>query len=192
MVWLPVSFLFEVSISNSDRQMEFWILLIALEFFFAGFMVWIAWPSIFGAPWIPTPRNKARSMLELAEVSHKDIVYDFGSGDGRIIIMAACEFGAKSFGIEMDPLRVLWSRVAIRRSGLSKKVEVLRENFFNSNIEDATVVTVYQGVGVNRKLKEKFVNELKPGTRVVSYRFRFQGWKPVKTNEETSSYLYVI
>ncbi|MHA1939229.1 MAG: methyltransferase domain-containing protein, partial [Candidatus Thorarchaeota archaeon] len=74
--------------------MEFWILLIALEFFFAGFMVWIAWPSIFGAPWIPTPRNKARSMLELAEVSHQDIVYDIGSGDGRIIIMAASEFGA--------------------------------------------------------------------------------------------------
>ncbi|MHA2072815.1 MAG: SAM-dependent methyltransferase [Candidatus Thorarchaeota archaeon] len=172
--------------------MEFWILLIALEFFFAGFMVWIAWPSIFGAPWIPTPKNKARSMLELAEVSHQDIVYDIGSGDGRIIIMAASEFGAKSFGIEMDPLRVLWSRLAIRRSGLSKKVEVLRENFFNSNIEDATVVTVYQGVGVNKKLREKFSRELKPGTRVVSYRFRFQGWSPVKTNEETSSYLYVI
>jgi hypothetical protein len=92
----------------------------------------------------------------------------------------------------MDPLRVLWSRLAIRRSGLSKKVEVLRENFFNSNIEDATVVTVYQGVGVNKKLREKFSRELKPGTRVVSYRFRFQGWSPVKTNEETSSYLYVI
>jgi hypothetical protein len=86
----------------------------------------------------------------------------------------------------------LWSRLAIRRSGLSKKVEVLRENFFNSNIEDATVVTVYQGVGVNKKLREKFSRELKPGTRVVSYRFRFQGWSPVKTNEETSSYLYVI
>jgi predicted RNA methylase len=172
--------------------MEFWILLIALEFFFAGFMVWIAWPSIFGAPWVPTPKGKAKSMLELAEVSHQDIVYDIGSGDGRIIIMAAKEFRAKSFGLEMDPLRVLWSRLAIRRHGLSQSVEVLRENFFKSNINDATVVTVYQGVGVNKKLKEKFSKELRPGTRVVSYRFRFKGWTPVKTNEEASSYLYII
>ncbi|MHA2020548.1 MAG: SAM-dependent methyltransferase [Candidatus Thorarchaeota archaeon] len=172
--------------------MEFWILLIALEFFLAGFMVWIAWPTIFGAPWIPTPKDKARSMLELAEVGHQDTVYDIGSGDGRIIIMAASEFGAKSFGIEMDPLRVMWSRLAIRRHGLSQLVEVLRENFFKSNIENATVVTVYQGVGVNKKLREKFSKELKPGTRVVSYRFRFQGWTPVKTNEEASSFLYVI
>jgi predicted RNA methylase len=180
------------SVCDLDRLMDFWIILIALEFFFAGFMIWIAWSSIFGAPWIPTPKNKARSMLELAEVGQEDTVYDIGSGDGRIIIMAASEFGARSFGIEMDPLRVLWSRVSIRRKGLSQMVEVLRENFFKSSIEEATVITVYQGVGVNKKLREKFSKELKPGTRVVSYRFRFQGWTPVKTNEEASSFLYVI
>jgi predicted RNA methylase len=172
--------------------MEIWMLLIALEFFFMGCVVWIAWSGIIGAPWLPTPRKKARIMLELAEVSPQDIVYDIGSGDGRIITMAAEEFGAKSVGIEMDPLRVLWSRLAIRRLGLSRMSKVLRENFFKSNIEDATVVTVYQGVGVNKKLKEKFSRELRPGTRVVSYRFRFKGWTPVKTNEDASSYLYIV
>ena len=185
-------FLSSLHPSLCDILMGIWILIIALEFFFAGFMVWIAWPSIFGAPWVPTPKDKARSMLELAEVGQQDTVYDIGSGDGRIIIMAAKEFGAKSFGIEMDPLRVLWSRLAIRRHGLSESVEVMRENFFKAKIENATVVTVYGGVGVNKKLKSKFARELKPGTRVVSYRFRFKGWTPVKTNEEASSYLYII
>ncbi len=171
--------------------MDIWITLLIIELVIVGFVVWIAWSGIIGAPWLPTPIKKARNMLELAEVGEDDIVYDIGSGDGRIIIMAAREFGAKSFGIEMDPLRVLWSRLAIKWRRLAQ-VKVLRENFFKSNIEDATVVTVYQGVGVNKKLREKFSRELKPGTRVVSYRFRFQGWTPVKTNEEASSYLYVI
>ncbi|MFW9888001.1 MAG: SAM-dependent methyltransferase [Candidatus Thorarchaeota archaeon] len=168
------------------------MLVIILEFVFASFMVWIGWSSAIGAPWVPIPRKKARTMLKLAEVGPQDIVYDIGSGDGRIVTMAAKEFGAKSVGIEMDPLRVLWSRLVIRRKGLTRMSKILRENFFESNIEDATVVTVYQGVGVNKKLKEKFSGELKPGTRVVSYRFRFKGWTPVKTNEEASSYLYVI
>jgi predicted RNA methylase len=172
--------------------MEFWVLLIVLEFSFMVFMIWIAWSSIIGAPWLPTPKKKVRAMLELAEVSPQDTVFDIGSGDGRIITMAAKEFGATSVGIEMDPLRVIWSRLAIRRQGLSNAVEVLRENFFDSNIEEATVVTVYQCVGVNKKLKEKFSKELKSGTRVVSYRFRFKGWTPAKTNEEASSYLYII
>ena len=131
-------------------------------------------------------------MHELAEVTPGDIVYDIGSGDGRIVTMAAREFGAKSVGIEMDPLRVLWSRLVIRRQGLTQMAIILRENFFKSNIGDATVVTVYQGIGVNKRLKEKFSRELKPGTRVVSYRFRFKGWTPVKTSEEASSYLYII
>jgi len=119
------------------------------------FMIWIAWSAFIGAPWLPTPKKNVRAMLELAEVNPQDTVYDIGSGDGRIITMAAREFGAKSVGIEMDPLRVIWSRLAIRHQGLSNAVEVLRENFFDSNIEDATVVTVYQCVGVNKKLKEK-------------------------------------
>ncbi|MHA2140245.1 MAG: SAM-dependent methyltransferase [Candidatus Thorarchaeota archaeon] len=167
-------------------------MLFLLEMFLIGFAIWIAWPMLIGAPWIPTPKRKARGMLELAEVGDEDIVYDIGSGDGRIIIMAAREYGARSIGIEADPIRFMWSRLAIRRHRLSERVKVLRGNFFKSNIEEATVVTVYQGVEVNKKLKEKFTRDLKPGTRVVSYRFLFEGWAPVKTNEEDSIYLYVI
>jgi hypothetical protein len=165
---------------------------LVIVFVFLAFMIWIAWSGIIGAPWLPTPRKKVRMMLEMAEVSSDDVLYDIGSGDGRIIIMAAEEFGARSIGIELDPLRIRWSQRAIRRRGLTERVTVLKENFFTSSIEDATVVTVYQGVGVNERLEEKFLRELRPGTRVASYRFVFKGLTKVKADEENSTYLYVI
>ncbi|MFX1369755.1 MAG: SAM-dependent methyltransferase [Promethearchaeota archaeon] len=172
--------------------MEFWMNVLVVVLVFLAMSIWVAWSAIFGAPWVPTPRKKVRGMLEMAEVSPEDLLYDIGSGDGRILIMAAKEFGARCVGIELDPLRVLWSRLAIRRWGLSQRVLVLRENFFSSPIEHATVVTVYQGVGVNERLEEKFSRELRPGTRVVSYRFLFKGLTQVKADEKNSTYLYII
>ena len=97
-----------------------------------GFLIWIAWTGIKGAPWIPTPKKNVRSMLKLAGVSSRDVLYDLGSGDGRIIIMAAKEFGAKSIGIELDPIRVLWSKLKIRRAKLTNEVKVIKANFFDA------------------------------------------------------------
>jgi hypothetical protein len=150
------------------------------------------WPSLIGAPYVPTSKETAQKMLELAHVSSEDTVADLGSGDGRIIVLAAEQFGAKAFGIEADPLRVLWSRSVIRRRGLRNKVEVIWGNFFNQSLVDATVVTVYQGQEINKRLKDKFLLELKPGTRVVSYSFPFDGWAPVETQKNPRLYLYVI
>ncbi len=130
-------------------------------------------------------------MLNLAEVSENDIVYDLGSGDGRIIIMAAKEFGAQAIGIEVDPLRIKWSRSRIRRQGLDNLVQVISGNFFNVSLEDASVVTIYQGHEINKKIREKLDSDLKSGTRVVSYRFILDGWTPVKTDEKASTYLYI-
>jgi precorrin-6B methylase 2 len=131
-------------------------------------------------------------MLEFAEVTSDDILYDLGSGDGRIIVMAAKEFGAQSVGIEVDPLRLLWSRLSIRRHNLGQKVHVIRANFFKVSVEDATIVTLYQGYEINKKIRDKLASELKPGARVVSYRFILEGWTTSKTNEEESIYLYVV
>jgi hypothetical protein len=150
------------------------------------------WPSLIGAPWVPVSRETARKMLELAQVSHEDVVVDLGSGDGRIIVLAAKEFGAKAFGIEADPLRVLWSRCVIRRHGLHGRVAVIWGNFFTQNLLAATVVMVYQGQEINKRLKSKLAVELKPGTRVVSYSFPFEGWTPVETRNNPHLYLYVI
>ncbi len=155
-------------------------------------LIWIAWPSVIGAPWVPTPNKRVRGMLELAQVSKDDILYDLGSGDGRIIIMAAEEFGAQSVGIEVDPIRIMLSKFRIKRRGLEKSVKVIRGNFFHISIKDATVVTLYQGHGINQRIAEKLANDLTPGSRIVSYKFIFEDWIPIQTNIEDSLYLYLV
>ena len=173
-------------------QMVDWVFVLAIEICVIIFVVWIAWSGLVGAPWLPTPKKRVRSMLEFAGVSSDDLLYDLGSGDGRIIVMAAKEFGAQSIGIEVDPLRLLWSRLSIRRHRLSQMVQVIRANFFKVSIEDATVVTLYQGHEINKKIRDKLASELKAGTRVVSYRFILHGWTPAKTNDDESIYLYIV
>ncbi|UCE10880.1 MAG: SAM-dependent methyltransferase [Candidatus Thorarchaeota archaeon] len=130
-------------------------------------------------------------MLEIAGVNQNDIVYDLGSGDGRIVVMAAKEFGARSIGIEADPFRARWSRFAIRRSRVEERARVIGGNFFDISLSDATVVTLYGGYKINMRIGEKLASELRAGTRVVSYRFFIEGWTPAKTDEDSSIYLYV-
>jgi len=169
-----------------------WVVILAIEVCIIIFVIWITWSGIVGAPWLPTPKSRVRSMLEFAEVNQEDRVFDLGSGDGRIIVMAAKEFGAQSIGIEIDPLRILWSKLAIKRNKLSDRVKVIRGNFFNVSVEEATVVTLYQGHEINKKIRDKLSVELRSGTRVVSYRFILDGWEPVKTSEEKSVHLYIM
>jgi len=172
--------------------MDFLITILFIELFVIAFMIWIVWSVVVGAPWLPTPKSKVRKMLEFAKVKEGDIVYDLGSGDGRIIIMAAKEFGAKSVGIEADPIRQKWSKLMIRRHRLGEKVKVSRGNFFNFDISDASVVTLYLGVSANDKLREKLVKELKPGTRIVSHHFLLKEWDIIKHDKKADLYLYTI
>ncbi|MFW9795016.1 MAG: SAM-dependent methyltransferase [Candidatus Thorarchaeota archaeon] len=169
-----------------------WVLILVIEICLVFFVTWIAWSGVVGAPWLPTPKKRVRSMLEIAEVGSDDILYDLGSGDGRIIVMAGKDFGATSIGIEIDPLRLMWSRFKIWRHKLKDKVQVIRGNFFNVNLADATVVSLYQGYVINKRIRDKLDKELKPGTRVVSYRFILDGWTPTLIDEEKSIFLYVV
>jgi ribosomal protein L11 methylase PrmA len=166
-------------------------IILIIELCVIAFVTWIAWSAAFGAPWIPTPKNKVKAMLKLANVNKNDILYDLGSGDGRIVIMAAKEFGAQSIGIEMDPIRLLWSRLSIKWNNVNEKVRIIRANFFDVNLQDATVVTLYQGYKINKRIRVKLAKELKNGTRVVSYRFVLDGWTPTKTSDDESIYLYI-
>jgi hypothetical protein len=168
---------------------------LTIEFYLAflgAIVVWVLWPLLIGAGWVPTPRKVVRKMLSLADVGPGDMLYELGSGDGRIIFMAAKEFGAKAVGIEADPLRVLWTLVWIRVKGLRDQVSVLWGNFYKRDLGEASVVTVYQSTDINRKLRDKFKRELGPGTRVVSYAFTIEGWEPAKVDEEDQVYLYVM
>lgn len=169
-----------------------YMLILIIEICIIIFVIWIAWSGIFGAPWVPTPKKRVRAMLEFAEVSSDDVLYDLGSGDGRIVVMAGKEFGANAIGVELDPIRLMISRLSIRRHRIGQKVRVIRSNFFKINVEDATVVTLYQGHEINKKIRDKLEKELKKGTRVVSYRFILEGWTPIRTNEDESIYLYVV
>ncbi len=171
---------------------QFWILIILVEFVIMIFGIWFVWSAMVGAPWLPTPKKRVRAMLKLAEVSEGDVLYDLGSGDGRIIVMAAKEFGANAIGIEIDPLRLLWTRFVIWRHKLHQKAEVIRGNFFHINLENASVVTIYQGHEINKKIREKLSTDLGKGTRVVSYRFIIAGWTPVSVDNDSSLYLYEV
>jgi len=166
-----------------------------LEFFLVfilAVIVWMLWPLVIGAGWIPAPKKVVRKMLQLASVGADDTLFELGSGDGRIIFMAAIEFGAKAVGIEADPVRVLWTLIWIRLKGLKDQVSVLWGNFFKKNLSAASVVTIYQSTNINNRLKDKLMRELKPGTRVVSYSFTFDSWEPIKVDEESKVYLYKL
>ena len=167
-------------------------LILLLIIIFLLFILSIVWPP--NSPWAPwwrTNRKTARAICRLAEIYEKDIVYDLGCGDGTFIITAAKEFGAKAIGIEIEPSRFLISKIRIIFNGLSSKVIVKRENFFNTNLSDATVVVVYLIPKTLEKLLPKFKKELKKGTKIVSYRYEVN-LKPEEEDKKNSLYLYII
>jgi predicted RNA methylase len=128
----------------------------------------------------------------MADVQPNDIVYDLGSGDGRIIVMAAREFHATSVGIELNPFWVFWTRVKVALFQLRGKVNVVWGNFFNKDLSKANIVTLYLLQGTNDQLKPKLEKECKPGTRVISHIFTFDGWKPQKVDGAAEIYMYRI
>ena len=127
---------------------------------------------------VPTPNEVVDKMLELATVTPRDIVYDLGCGDGRIVVTAAQRYGARAVGIDIDPQRVLEARANVRKAGVGEKVRIIEGDLFEANIGDATVVTLYLLTRLNAKLKPKLLKELKPGTRVVSHAFDMGDWEP--------------
>jgi precorrin-6B methylase 2 len=150
------------------------------------------WPLVIGAAWTPTSRMVVRRMLEMAEVDCRDIVYDLGSGDGRIVIEATKRHQAKAVGIEADPLRVFWSRLMIIVLGVHHLVKIVWGNIFHQDISEATVVTLFLLQKTNQKLKPKLQQELKPGTRIVSYWWDFSGWVPTQVDKKERIYMYVM
>jgi SAM-dependent methyltransferase len=126
----------------------------------------------------PTPMPIVRALLELAEVGPRDVVYDLGSGDGRIPITAAKEFGARGVGIEIDPALVALAQANAREAGVADKVEFRLANMYQADVRSATVVTLFLHPGPNLKLREKLRSDLQPGSRVVSYVWDMGGWTP--------------
>jgi SAM-dependent methyltransferase len=131
--------------------------------------------------YVPTPLPVVERMLELARVGKDDVVYDLGSGDGRIVITAAQRYGARGVGIEINPVWVRDARAIAERAGVADRVSFRIEDLFLTDLGDATVVAFYLFPTVNRKLQPKLVQELKPGTRVVSHEYLIGDWPPDHT-----------
>ncbi|HLL77434.1 MAG TPA: class I SAM-dependent methyltransferase [Pyrinomonadaceae bacterium] len=129
-------------------------------------------------PYVPTLPEIVDEMLRLANVGKEDVVYDLGCGDGRIVITAVKEFGAKrGVGIDIDPQRIEESNENARKAGVADRVRFVRQDLFEADIREATVVTLYLLPEVNLRLRPKLLNDLRPGTRVVSNAFDMGDWK---------------
>lgn len=126
----------------------------------------------------PTPMPVVRAMLELAEVGTDDVVFDLGSGDGRIPIMAARDFGARGVGIEIDPALVEKSRANAREAGIDDRVEFRLGDMYAADLHSATVVTLFLHPRPNLRLRPKLQSELPPGSRVISYIWDMGDWEP--------------
>ena len=136
------------------------------------------------APFVPTPINVVRRMLNLAAVGPDDVVYDLGCGDGRILFMAIAEFEAeRAVGYDINPSMVEPLRKRIENSGLEDRIEVVNANFFNVDLSPASVVTMYLTTSGNTKLRPKLEEELEDGARVVSHDFPVHNWTTDKASE---------
>jgi SAM-dependent methyltransferase len=140
---------------------------------------------------VPTPQDVVAGMLRLANVKRGDVVYDLGSGDGRIVIAAAKRYGARGVGIDIDPERIEEASRNARAAKVSDRVRFLKQDLFESDLSEATVVTLYLLPRLNLKLRPKLLAELKPGTRVVSHGFDMGDWSPDRTAQVGSTTIYL-
>src|SRR5690625_2130883 len=145
-------------------------------------------------PFVPTDDCVLEAMLNLARVGPKDVLYDLGSGDGRIVIAAAERHGARAIGIEIDPHNVADAREYVREADVEDLVDIVEEDIFSVDVGDATVVTLYLLPSVNLKLRPRLLSHLRPGTRIVSHAFHMGEWKAdrrVKTSG-TAIYKWIV
>jgi cyclopropane fatty-acyl-phospholipid synthase-like methyltransferase len=146
-------------------------------------------PDVF---YVPTPQPVVDAMLKMVRVTDKDVVYDLGCGDGRIPITAAVKYGARGVGIDIDPKRIEEATENAKAAGVTDKVTFITQDLFDSDIHDATVVTLYLLPSLNEKLMPKLKKELKPGTRVISHAFDMGvTWPPDERGEADGKSYYV-
>jgi protein-L-isoaspartate O-methyltransferase len=133
------------------------------------------------APYVPTPMPIVRRMLELGALKHNEKMFDLGSGDGRIVVMAAKEFGADSTGVEYNHELVLESRRKIRRAGLENKARIVEGDLFEQDYSSADLLTVYLLPSSNARLRPLLDRQMRKGARVVAHDFMIRGWEPAET-----------
>ena len=149
-------------------------------------------------PYVPTPNEVVDRMLQLANVTGDDTLYDLGSGDGRIVITAAQRYGTRGTGIDINPELVQQSQANAQAANVADRVEFVQQDLFQTNLSNATVVTLYLLPDINLKLRPKLLRELKPGTRIVSHDFDMGEWEPEQVvqvqgpNRQHTIYYWIV
>jgi ribosomal protein L11 methylase PrmA len=131
-------------------------------------------------PYVPTTAEAVTAMVKLANTTGTDVVFDLGCGDGRIVIAAAKNFGARGVGIDIDPVRIAEAKENARKAGVEDLVRFEQNDLFRADIHEASVVTLFLLSSVNQRLRPKLLQELKPGTRIVSNTFTMGDWQPTR------------
>src|SRR5437773_5688554 len=141
--------------------------------------------------YVPTPQDVVDEMLKLGRVGKGDILYDIGSGDGRIPVTPAKRFGIRAYGTDIEPQRIQEANENAKKNGVTSLVQFRKEDLFKSRFSDATVVTLYLLPDLNVKLRPRLLAELKPGTRIVSHQFDMGTWKPDRKVELNGRTIYL-
>ena len=145
-------------------------------------------------PYVPTPQPVVERMLELADLSGDELLYDLGSGDGRIVITAAKKYGVRGVGIDIDPQRIKEANEGARQAGVTDKVKFIEADLFETDLRPVTALTLYLLSSVNLKLRPKILDELRPGTPVVSHDFSMGEWEPDEhlTMDRSEIFLWIV
>ena len=165
-----------------------------LAMIFFGAAAWAQPAARTQAPdviYVPTPHEVVDEMLKLGAVKKGDVLYDLGSGDGRIPVTAAKKFGIRAVGIDIDPQRIEEAKENARKNGVANLVQFRQEDLFRAKFGEATVVTLYLLPELNVKLRPKLLAELKPGARIISHQFDMGTWKPDRQVELSGRTIYL-
>ena len=157
---------------------------------FAVLLLWILVPAFYGLPPVSTRPERIRKALKLAHLQPDELLYDLGAGDGRVLFMAARDFGARAVGIEIGPIQcaLIWLRAVA--SGLNKKVQIRWENFYKGDLREADVVFVYATSREIGKLAPRLEHQMKPGSRLISISADFPEWEPSWVDQQDLIFVY--
>lgn len=170
-------------------MISYWLVGLGLLFLVAS-ALWLVVPALSGVPWVPTREARIRRALQLAQLQPGETLYDLGAGDGRVLLLAAREFGAQGVGIEIGPVQCALGWLRTWLSGSRQKVRIRCGNFYKADLRNADVVFVYLTSSHTSRLAKKLAHELRPGARVVSIAADFPDWQPSQVDREFVIFLY--
>ena len=178
-----------VTSAGSKEAIQVGTAVIVVVTVFVGYFLW---SFVKGAGYEPVPKAILGQMIEFSQPGPDRKVYDLGSGFGKILFRVAQTSGATCVGVEVDPVKVWWTRRQVRVKGLQGKVTVQKGNLLDADISSADIVFVFLWDGIMQKLKERVLAQMKPGSVVVSYYHEFHGWTPEKEDRKAKVYLYRV